>query len=76
MLQVFMVAKCIGVLYFRLMICFLSFPQEPGNQIPIIDSANPVMSLVSYCALYSNLDIKMSETFTAVIIFAILLYGH
>jgi hypothetical protein len=74
-----MVTKCIGVLYFLLMICSLCFHQgsQPGNQIPFINSANPVMSLVGYCTLYSNLIPKCLKAFTVVtvIIFTIHLYG-
>jgi hypothetical protein len=52
---VFMIAKFISLLYFWLMICSLGClrqSNQPGNQIPFINSANPVMSLVSHSTLF------------------------
>ena len=52
---VYMIAKFIRLLYFWLMICSLGCSRQSsqsGNQIPFINSANPVMSLVSHYTLF------------------------
>ena len=76
---VYMIAKFIRLLYFWLMICSLGCSRQSsqsGNQIPFINSANPVMSLVSYKLMHFYIQICILKCLNAfTLVFTGLLYG-